>query len=156
MSVTSLKVFERECCYLHCWLSQFILACLLVDSVLCASTKLKRHCVCCVSVLLWCVSVCVWLSSWLLVTMNELCVYGWVGSPWLLVTVHCLQNGLVSSKSSLSQQRNRADAITTATCGDFLRFCEKKVMISAITETKRGQKGGFLGSSHILKLSETL
>ena len=66
-------------------------------------------------------------------------------NEWLLVTVHCLQNGLVSSKSSLSQQINRADAITTATCGDFLRFCEKKVMISAITETKRGQKGGFSG-----------
>jgi hypothetical protein len=40
-----------------------------------------------------------------------------------------------------------ADAITTAICADFLQFCGKKVIISAITETKEGKKGGFLRSS---------
>ena len=152
MSVTSLKVFERECCYLHCWLSEFILACLLVDSVLCASTKLKRHCVCCVSVLLWCVSVCVWLSScgssshWMALAMAR------------HVTSQCALLASVRNhpKSSLSQQRNRLDAITTGISCDFLRFLSKKVMISAITETKRGEKAGFLWSSLFLKLSETL
>ena len=59
-------------------------------------------------------------------------------------------------KSSLSQQRNRLDAITTGISCDFLRFLSKKVMISAITETKRGEKAGFLWSSLFLKLSETL
>ena len=77
-------------------------------------------------------------------------------NEWLLVTVHCLQNGVDESKSSLSQPRNRLDAITTGISCDFLRFLSKKVMISAITETKRGEKAGFLWSSLFLKLSETL
>ena len=76
------------------------------------------------------------------------------------VTV-CIACKMVSSvrnhpKSSLSQQRNRLDAITTGISCDFLRFLSKKVMISAITETKRGEKAGFLWSSLFLKLSETL
>ena len=95
----------------------------------------KRHCV---SV---CVCVCVY---YIYMCMARLWLVN-VTVPRLLVTVHCLQNGVDESKSSLSQQRNRLDAITTGISGDFLRFCEKKVMISAITETKRGQKGGFSG-----------
>ena len=135
MSVTSLKVFERECCYLHCYY------------VLCASTKLKRHCVCCVSALCSAVrwlSSCVWLSSWLLVTMNELCVYG---SPWLAMARHVTVHSALLAKWSRSIQNRHFLSKEIARMlspqryvAILLRFCEKKVMISAITETKRGQK----------------
>ena len=65
-------------------MSQFILACLLVDSVLCASTMLTRQGVSAsVCMARHCMSVCI-------------CVR--VGSPRLLVTVHCLQNGLKWSR----------------------------------------------------------
>ena len=162
MSVTSLKVFERECWVSSSWLVYYSM----MYYVLQPSWSVTV----CV-VFLFCCDVCMCVygsrhNEWLLVTVNELCVYGWVGSAWLgmarHVTVHCLQNGvdeseMVSmtqndSKSSLSQQRNRADAITTGISCDFLRLLSKKVMISAITETKSFEKGGFLWSSLFLKL----
>ena len=55
------------------------------------------------------------LSSWLLVTMN--------GSRH---SVHCLQNGVDEPKSSLSQQRNRADAITTGISCDSVAILFEK------------------------------
>ena len=117
----------------------------------------KRHCVCCVSALcsaVMCVCVCVlWLSSWLLVTMNELCVYG---SPWLAMARHgssrhsaqCIACKMVSKhpKSSLSQPRNRADAITTAICGDNVAILvEKSDDFCYNRDEKRPKKEGFCG-----------